>query len=200
VKAIGPFVFNIFFRGIDIGSFVKPGETDVHVEYEAALDDMRRAVDNGAKVIYAAIGIERLIEGLATTLKRGPASIWHKRRNQLKRILKPNSSDLAGKSDFAASIVDDRRLLETDNDHALPGDRDRLRPDLKRIENWRNAFAHGRLKFVRGRGVLLLHENGEVLLSDEFWTGLEQCFEEATAILFGAQGKLNERLTSEVVK
>lgn len=62
----------------------------------------------------------------------------------------------------------------------MPGKKkNKLQSGLKRVMDWRNAFAHGKVQHDSLHGCLIKYYSGEprtLKLTDDFWTELEEVF------------------------
>lgn len=70
-----------------------------------------------------------------------------------------------------------------------------LEQKLKKIEEWRNAFAHGTLECDNKDGFSIKYYSGdqkEKVLSDDFWTEVEKDFQECSDLLKEVQNELGE--------
>ena len=101
-----------------------------------------------------------------------------------------------GKTKYAIEVVKNNDLLKG-------RDRDTLQTILKKVENYRNAFAHGHLKHINDKGVVLTCYSGSSksdLLDDQYWTVLEDAFKQANGLLNKANNCLDSKTIAEVNK
>jgi hypothetical protein len=66
---------------------------------------------------------------------------------------------------------------------------------LKKIMDWRNAFAHGKLQHDNKSGCFVRYHSGEqkkLFLTDEYWNEVERVFTESSELLKEARANLRK--------
>lgn len=148
---------------------------------------MEKARVNGGKVLYATTSIEHQLEGLLLRYFMGPF-VQHEQRRVLfeREILQSSALSYSSKKELTSKIVNENELL--------PGKRkNKLQGHLKKIMEWRNAFAHGKVQHDNKSGCFIKHYSGgvkQLRLTDEFWSDLERVFKECSELVKEATSKI----------
>ena len=138
--------------------------------------EMDQAKLNGGKVLYSASSIESKIEGLLLKYFMGGEQLPSERREIFQQ-------HILNSSDFSFS---QKRNLEGKS-------KNRFQSLLKKIGQYRNAFAHGQVKHDTKRKCFLEYYSGgpeSRNLSDQFWEELEADFTECDILAQQAVLKL----------
>ncbi|MBE3143287.1 MAG: hypothetical protein IMZ61_05100 [Planctomycetes bacterium] len=168
----------------------REGHKEIHfgtMDFAEAGSVLLIARQNGAQVVYAATSIERQMDQLLLHYFFGPfRSADHRRDFFVQNILQSSGLTYAFKRDTVAKIINEIDLLEgIAKNHLASG--------LKKIMTWRNAFAHGDIQYDLKSGAMLNFFSGEkqvIVLTDDYWTEVEQCYTESNKLLTEALEKL----------
>ncbi len=143
---------------------------------------------NGAQIIYAAIGIEKNLEDIILVYLFGPfIKQDEKREFFIHFVLESSSMESSYKKELAFRIVEKCDLLEGK-------EKSDLQANLKKILDWRNIFAHGRIQYDTREGGLIAYFSGSpktLILDDAYWDSVESCFTITNNLLNKALTKLN---------
>lgn len=143
-------------------------------------EEIETARLNGGKVLYATTSIEKLIERLLVLYFIGPFQGHDERRVLFENeLIQSSSMSFKFKKELVKKVIDQHDLMKGKAKNKLQG-------YLKDIMTWRNAFAHGHIKFNDPKGcVVEYYSSGlqELYLTDEFWAKLEKSFEECEKLL-----------------
>ena len=166
-------------KGIFVGS----------VDFGEGNKELNVVRENGAQIVYATIGIEKLLEDLILIYFFGPFFGPDERRDFfVHNLLQSSSLEFAFKKELTLKIINKSSLLSGKK-------KSTLQTNLKNINVWRNAFAHGRLEHDNLSGSLVRYFSGteQILrLDDEYWTTVENCFKETHSALKEAIDRLKQ--------
>jgi hypothetical protein len=139
---------------------------------------------NISSIIWSAICLENLIEDVITNYFFGEFCGPDSKRHLFQReLLQSSSMQFSFKKNLLNKICDQRDDISGKKSSKLQG-------SLKRVMQWRNAFAHGKLSYDTKKGVVLSYFSGDHKtqnLDEKFWDSLEQDF------------KLSEELLKEFI-
>jgi hypothetical protein len=143
--------------------------------------EIKQAMDNGSKIIYCTIIIEKSLSELILTYYLGKGfSSKDKKFKELKQDLFESSAiEFSFKKELAKRLIKQNSLL---NIEVLK----KLEKYLKKIMLWRNAFAHGTLQYHQETGCQLLFFSGidqKIILNNSFWDEVEDVFTETEEII-----------------
>ena len=157
-------------QALKIGELVNP----------EIISEMDMAQVNGGLVLYATTSIEKWIESILLVYFMGPFIEPNPRRDMFEReVLESSTLTFSSKKELLFKAVNEEDLIKGKSKNKLQG-------SLKRIMEWRNAFAHGRVQHELTKGVVLKYYSGkpcELILNDEYWSGVEETFRETEKIL-----------------
>ena len=158
---------------------------DVVNESISATTEKARA--NGGKVLYATTSIEQQLEGLLLRYFMGPFVQHEDRRVMFEReILQSSALSYRSKKELSSKIINESDLLQGKK-------KNKLQSALKKIMEWRNAFAHGKIQYNNVQGCFIKYyagNNKQLKLSDDFWSKLEFVFKECSELIKEAQDKI----------
>ena len=156
--------------------------------------DMDTARDNGAQIVYATTSVEKQLESLLLLYFFGPITGPGERRDFFfHNMLQSSGVSYLLKKELVLKIVNKYSLLKGKK-------KNELSQCLKKIMDWRNAFAHGRLEHNNQLGVLLRFFSGSpayLELNDEYWLQVEECFESVQRLIKSASEELGRYCKSE---
>jgi hypothetical protein len=173
-------------KAIDAGDgrLLVPLGTLSNEEFGKAVEVARQ---NGGKVLYASTSIEQKLEALLLEYFMGPFKGHSDRRVIFEReILQSSAFSYRTKKDLVAKLINELQLLSGKEKNALGS-------LLKKVMEWRNAFAHGRIQHEARTGCFIKYYSGEprtLALTDEYWDEVEGAFKECDALLDQAKKKL----------
>ncbi len=135
---------------------------------------------NGGKVLYATTSIEKIIEKILIQYFIGPFQGHDERRVIFENdVIQSSSFSYSFKKELIKKIVVQHDLLNGKQ-------KNKLNKYLKDIMVWRNAFAHGNIKFNDPKGCLIEYYSGEkreLYLTDQYWTLVEQTYSDCETLL-----------------
>lgn len=156
--------------------------------------EMEVARENGAQILYATTGIEKKCEDVISMYLFGPALGPNERRDLfVNELLQSSSLTFAFKKELARKIITKCDLLKGKNRNSLQG-------NLKKIMDWRNAFAHGHLVYNNKFGCSLSYFSSSpqsLKLDDDYWSTVENCFADTTKLLQEAFKKLEQSFITD---
>lgn len=169
---------------IENGQFIVPLGDMINESISAI---MEKARINGGKVLYATTSIEGQLETLLLTYFMGPF-VRHEQRRVLfeREILQSSALSYSSKKELVSTIVNEHHLLQGKKKNKLQG-------GLKKIMEWRNAFAHGKVQHDNTQGCFIKYYSGgirQLKLTDEFWSNLEVVFNECSELIKEAGDKI----------
>ena len=187
------FSLTIDLRNIDISKAIDAGDGKLMVPLgTVSNEEMGKTVDmvrkNGGKILYATTSIEQRMESFLLEYFMGPFSGHSDRRVMFEReILQSSALGYSTKKNLVSKLVNELDLLAGKEKNTLGG-------ALKKIMEWRNAFAHGKIQHDSSAGCFMKYYSGEprtLALTDEYWEEVEVTFKECDALLISAQTKLS---------
>jgi hypothetical protein len=135
---------------------------------------------NGAKILYATTSIEKQIEQIFLQYLFGKQSGPNDKLDFFKNeLLQSATLTFSFKKNLFQKLINKTELLKGKS-------RAKLQKNLSSIMNWRNAFAHGSLHYDNLSGYTLHYyssENKTLKIDDKFWTSVEKCFTDTSALL-----------------
>tara|TARA_R110001599_G_scaffold130704_1_gene306056 strand:+ start:31 stop:603 length:573 start_codon:yes stop_codon:yes gene_type:complete len=135
------------------------------------------ARENGMHIIWSTVCLEKKLEDTITDFFFGKTNSPTSRRNVfVNEVLQSSSFQFSFKKSLINTITKETGVLKGKDSSKLQG-------FLKKIMTWRNAFAHGTLKFDTKDGVLLCYFSGghqTIILDEEFWHEVESVFKKCT--------------------
>jgi len=173
-------------KAVDAGSgrFMVPLGIVVDPQMAASVVMARQ---NGGKVLYATISIEQKLEGVLLDFFMGPF-VQHDDRRALfeQEVLQSSALSFNAKRTLVTKIVNDQDLLIGKKKGSLQG-------QLKKIMEWRNAFAHGKVQHDSRTGCFIKYYSGDpktLALNDAYWDDVEQTFKSCDGLLQEAKQAL----------
>jgi hypothetical protein len=138
------------------------------------LDEARR---NGGLIIWCAICLEQKLESIIARYVFPHSETNSDRGRQffVSKIIKADIMTYGQKKSLVISLVNDEELLRG-------RDKDTLSKVLKKVMDFRNAFAHGEIDYEEGSGCVLHYWTGSAtrdILNDDYWKSIEACFKVA---------------------
>ncbi|MDH5387158.1 MAG: hypothetical protein OEY06_01770 [Gammaproteobacteria bacterium] len=144
---------------------------------------------NGGKVLYATTSIEQQLEGLLLRYFMGPFVQHEERRVIFERdILQSSALSYSSKKELVSKIINEHNLLQGKK-------KNKLQSTLKKIMEWRNAFAHGKVQHDNVQGCFIKYYSGgskQLKLTDDFWSNLESVFKECSELVKEASGRIEK--------
>lgn len=188
------FSITVDMLNLDMSQAVDMGNGRVKVPLGTIVDGNISAVveiarKNGGKVLYATTSIEQKLEAILLEYFMGPFIKHDDRRVMFeKEILQSSALSYRAKKELVTKIII--------KDNLLPGSKkNAVQNYLKKIMEWRNAFAHGKIQHDNRAGCFVTHYSGEIKtlsLTDEYWDEVERCFKECDVLLSEAQRQLGQ--------
>jgi hypothetical protein len=159
------------------------------VNIGSAYKNLQAAQANGQKIISATLGIEVQLETIITYHvfgKFGPEVAFFSNH-----ILAADWFSFSSKRKLVLTIVKERNCLKGEN-------KNRFEKLLRDIMSYRNAFAHGAIVEKSDGTYISYFENTqqERLLSDDYWTQVENIFQEALEKLMLVQKRMGIKTTT----
>ena len=156
---------------------------------EAKLSTAEAARRNGGKVLYATTSIEQKMEYILLDYFMGPFCGHNDKRVMFEaEILQSSALSYRAKKDLFTKVVNQSELLPGNKRNVVQG-------HLKKIMEWRNAFAHGKIKHDTKAGCSVTYYSGHprtLFLTDEYWDEVERCFKECDTLLNEAHEQLSD--------
>ena len=135
------------------------------------------ARENGMHIIWSTVCLEKKLEDTITDFFFGKTNFPTSRRNVfVNEVLQSSSFQFSFKKSLISTIIKETEVLKGKESSKLQG-------FLKKVMTWRNAFAHGTLKFDTKNGVLLSYFSGghqTLMLNEEFWNEVESVFKKCS--------------------
>jgi hypothetical protein len=152
-----------------------------------SLQAMNVARENAGKVIHAATFIESQLVAILLDYFMGPFAGHDDRRVTFEQeILQSSFLSYSAKKELFGKIVLSAGLLEG-------GKKNVAQSHLKKVMEWRNAFAHGKLQHDNPKGCFVQYHSGEQKrLTDDYWSDVERVFSECSSLLKEARIRLAE--------
>lgn len=168
----------------EVGSGVLMSDGKRHISIGSIGDKdweyLNIAKENGAKILWSTVYLEKVIEDIILAYFMGPFDGPDARRELFKNeLLQASFLQLSSKKHLVSEI--------SKNFYAFKGKkRDKLQGYLKKIIQWRNAFAHGSLSISATDGILLTYYSGSSKtekLNNGFWNTVESVFKSCEELL-----------------
>lgn len=179
-------------RNIDMSNAVDIGGGRLVVPLGTLIDEtisttVATARQNGGKVLYATTSIEQQMESLLLEFFMGSFEGHDDRRELFEReVLQSSALSYNAKRALVTKIVNQRALLEG-------REKSSLQALLRRIMEWRNAFAHGKIQHDSRAGCFIKHYSGEaktLALTDAYWEDVERAYNDCSSLLEKAKRQL----------
>jgi hypothetical protein len=179
-------------RDLDMSNAVDVGDGRIVVELGPIVNEtisatVATARQNGGKVLYATTSIEQQMESLLLEFFMGPFEGQDDRREIFEReVLQSSALSYNAKRALVTKIVNERALLEG-------REKSSLQALLRRIMEWRNAFAHGKIQHDSRAGCFIKHYSGEaktLALTDTYWEDVERAYNDCSSLLEKAKRRL----------
>lgn len=189
------FSLTIDTHNIDLSKAVDDGQGRLIVPLGNIVDDrisslVETARRNGGKVLYATTSIEQKLEGMLLEYFMGPFTGHDDKRVMFEReILQSSALSYSAKKELVTKMINDRNLLVGSKKNAVQS-------HLKKIMEWRNAFAHGKIQHDSMTGCFIRYYSGEpktMMLDDNYWDEVEKSFQECDVLLEEAKQQLQSR-------
>ena len=186
------FSITIDTHNIDMSKAVDMGDGRLVVPLGNIVDEnissiVETARKNGGKVLYATTSIEQTLEAILLEYFMGPFAGHDDRRVMFEReILQSSALSYRAKKELVTKLINDGELLPGNKKNVVQG-------HLKKIMEWRNAFAHGKIKHDSMVGFFITYYSGRIItlpLTDEYWDEVERSFKECDTLLNEAQQQL----------
>jgi hypothetical protein len=166
-------------KAVDIGNGrrrVSLG-TLVDAQITATVETARK---NGGKIVYATTSIEQTLESILLEYFMGPFVEHDERRVMFEHeVLQSSALSYRAKKELVIKIIN--------NDNLLKGNKkDAVQKHLKKIMEWRNAFAHGKIQHDTKMGCFVRYYSGEIktiTLNEHYWDEVEKSFQECVELL-----------------
>ena len=161
------------------------GEIIVESDVVEGDNELTQARKNGSQVIYATIVIENKLNDIIANYLFSEHTPNSKRDFFINEILCTSHITFAAKKALALRIVDDLKFFgnassrDKRRKNKANTERNNLNKLLKDTMIYRNAFAHGKLKYEAPRGCVLHYYSGEqkkLVLDDVFWMKIEKAY------------------------
>ena len=179
-----------FSLNMDTVQNKRPVEKDSiqHSEYGSVdgsdFKELENSRNKGAEILWATICLEQKMETAISEYFFGKELPNHKRHIFEHEVLQTSSFQFSAKKHLIHVISKEQSLFSGKEISLLQG-------VLKKVMNWRNAFAHGSLKIDATKGIILEYYSGGhkyKTLNQDFWVEVED--------VFGKGDKLVSRLIS----
>lgn len=172
---------------LENGQLVVPLGDVINSSYSSMTNKARV---NGGKVLYASTSIEQQLESILLRYFMGPFIAHDERRVLFERdILQSSALSYSSKKELILKIVNEAELLQGKK-------KNKLQSYLKKIMEWRNAFAHGKVQHDNTQGCFIKYYSGcskQLKLTDDFWSNLELVFKECSELIKEAQENLDNQ-------
>ncbi|MEW8543588.1 MAG: hypothetical protein AB2693_08625 [Candidatus Thiodiazotropha sp.] len=133
------------------------------------------ARQNGGQILYATTSIEQDIENILLNYFMGPFTPLNSKRELFEReVLQSSTLSYRNKKDLLSKVINESAALTGKK-------KNKLQSQLKKIMEWRNAFAHGKIEHDMNKGCLVRYYSGEIrelVLSEDKLCEIEQTFNE----------------------
>lgn len=163
---------------VPLGNVVDPGKSK-------EIDIARL---NGGKILYATTSIEKLVEKILVRYFIGPFQGHDERRVVFENdVIQSSSFSYSFKKELIKKIINQHDLLKGKQKNSI-------NTYLKKIMSWRNAFAHGYIKYNDPKGCLIEYYSGEkkeLYLTDEFLDEVEKTYHECESLLKSLDEKIS---------
>jgi hypothetical protein len=136
--------------------------------------ELDQARANGGKIIWCAICVEKKLEEIISTYMFPQKVLTNNKGKSffLTRILNSDLFSYSAKKRLTINIVNEGDLLEGK-------EKNQLSNVLKKVMEFRNAFAHGDIVYHVDRGCVLKFwqsDPQQAILNDDYWNKIEECF------------------------
>ena len=142
--------------------------------------ELELSKENISTIIWSAICLEKLMEEVITNYFFGRFQGLDLKRDLFKKeLLQSSSMQFSFKKSLVHKICNQREDISGKKASKLQG-------SLKRVMQWRNAFAHGQISYDAKDGVTLSYYSGEhktAKLNEDFWASLKKDFELSEELL-----------------
>lgn len=146
------------------------------------------ARQNGGQILYATTSIEQDIENILLNYFMGPFTPLNSKRELFEReVLQSSALSYRDKKDLLSKVINESAALTGKK-------KNKLQSQLKKIMEWRNAFAHGKIEHDMNKGCLVRYYSGEIrelVLSDDKLCEIEQTFNECREHLMAVLTKVS---------
>ena len=180
-------------KAVDIGngrSQVSLG-TVVDAQIIATVETARQ---NGGKILYATTSIEQTLESILLEYFMGPFVRHDDRRVMFEHeVLQSSALSYRAKKELVLKIINDANLLKGSR-------KDAVQKQLKKIMEWRNAFAHGKIQHDTKMGCFVRYYSGEsktITLNEQYWDEVEKAFRACVELLKEAAQQLAKKQHAE---
>jgi hypothetical protein len=190
------FSLTIDLQKVDMSKAVDAGEGRLLIPLGTISNEeigktVEMARKNGGKILYATTSIEQRMEALLLEYFMGPFAGHNDRRVMFEReILQSSALGYRAKRDLVTKLVNELELL--------PGkEKNTLGSLLKKVMEWRNAFAHGKIQHDSKTGCLIKYYSGEpktLALTDDYWSDVESSFKNCDALLTQAHKAVGAKI------
>ena len=148
---------------------------------------------NGGKILYATTSIEQALESILIKYFMGPFVGHDDRRVMFEyEVLQSSALSFRTKKELVIKIINQNNLLNGKK-------KDAVQRHLKKIMEWRNAFAHGKIQHDTKMGCFVCYYSGEtktLTLDGHHWDEVEKVFRECVALLNETEKQLQNRQCS----
>ena len=168
------------------------GKEFIELDIAKGNKELSLARENGGMVIYATIQIERVIERIVADYLFGNVVPNPKRDFFINHIMQTSHITYASKKALLLEIAGQLGLFSFPaNDSKLKKQANKEKNEFDKLlrdaMSYRNAFAHGDLRYDASDDCVLLHyfsgSHREYKLDDSFWTKLEEEYTHLNEIL-----------------
>ena len=150
------------------------------VDITSSKQEVSIAQSNGGKILYAATDVAQQIEDIICNYLFGTSPYPSLQKNFFRNEIAQSSSfSFQFKKEILQRVINEGGFLQGK-------EKSQFQSSLASIMLWRNAFAHGKLKFDDKKGVLLEYYssgNKTLELNNSFWESVEYVFSETTKCL-----------------
>jgi len=166
-----------------------------HIDFGEKSKVLEFARKNGGQILYAATSIEKQINSILLLYFMGPFIGPDDRRDIFENeVLGSNAMTFQFKKEMV------KKLIEKEN--LLPGKhKNNLQTSMKKIQDWRNAFAHGTLQYDTMHKCIINFYSGKktfLKLNEEFWNSVEKSFKETSEYLKRALSNLTKKYEDQL--
>lgn len=143
-------------------------------------ENLNIARENGGKVLLSAVSIEQAMESILLTYFMGFVDGYSEKRELFRsELLQSSNLQLSAKRHLILKVASKFKAFKG-------SDRNTLEHSLKKVIQWRNAFAHGYIILDSLKGATLKYYSGgqkTQVLDDEFWESIETFFNTSNDLL-----------------
>lgn len=186
------FSLTIDRHNLDMSNAVDAGDGRFLVPLGNIIDETISATvavarHNGGKVLYATTSIEQKMESILLDYFMGSFDGTNDRRVLFEReVLQSSALSYNAKRSLITKVVNDQNLLDGRDKGSLQG-------LLKKVMDWRNAFAHGKVQHDSRAGCFIKYYSGEpktLALTEAFWDEVEKAYADCDRLLDKAKQQL----------